>query len=134
MRAIIYVYDELMVVDDTEVISDNKEQLANIAISMLRTTPDAKYAEVWDETSEKMIMKYSLNRKGLPKKESVHPGWGGKRKGAGRKPIGEKTLDVIVRSRVNKETGKYLDSLLDRRAAFIREAIEEKIVREKNKG
>lgn len=128
-KAQITIYDDLVVIDETETFFKNNEQLAGIAVSCLRSTPNAELVEVF--VKGKMKMKFRITSRGKVKKENTHPGWGGARKGAGcpRKEVGR--LGTLVAFRADDEMNDFLNGLLDKKAEFIRQAIREKREREK---
>lgn len=130
-KAQIVIYDDLLVIDETEAFFKDDEQLAGIATSCLRSTPNAEVVEVY--LNGKLKMKFSITRRGKIKSESIHPGWGGARKGAGRKPKGEESVSyATIHLRVNKDLAEFLDAMLDKKCEYIRQAIREK--RERDKG
>lgn len=131
-KAQIIIYDDFVIIDETEAFFKDNEQLAGIASSCLRSTPSAEVVEVY--VKDKLKMKFRITNRGKIKKESLHPGWGGARRGAGCPRKGEGTLEHRIGFRVNSETLKFLDSLLDKKGEFIRQAIKEKRERDKEKG
>ncbi len=128
-KAQIVIYDDLVVIDETETFFKDNEQLAGIAISCLRSTPSAEMVEVF--VRGKLKMKFKITNRGSVKKESIHPNWGGVRPRSGRKPKGEISLNTVIQFRVDKEMYEFLDGMLDKKAEFIRQAIQEKREREK---
>lgn len=123
-KAQIIIYDDLTIMDETEAFYKDNEQLAGIASSCLRSTPNAELVEVY--VKDKLKMKFRITNRGKVKKESIHPGWGGARRGAGCPRKGEGTLEHRIGFRVDNETLEFLDSLLDKKGDFIRQAIKEK--------
>ena len=126
----IIVYDDLCELDETEMLADNRDQAKAVAFNMLRTTQDAKTVECW--AKNKLIMKFNLTKKMkiIPSK-TLHPGWGGRREGAGGPRKGKDALDRILRFRVDSETFEFLESLLNKKGDYIRKAIQEKRERDK---
>lgn len=129
-KAQIIIYDDLVVIDETETFFSDNEQLAGIASSCLRSTAGAELAEVY--VKGKLKFKFRITSRGKIKKESTHPGWGGARPRAGRKSKGEKVLANKVAFRVDNEMLEFLNSLLDEKGDFIRKAVQEKRERESN--
>lgn len=127
-KARIVLYDDLLIIDETEVNFTDKKNLESITTSCLRTTPTAEIAEVY--IHDKLNMKMQLTRKGNPKKLSIHPNWGGRREGSGRKPIGATALTNLIGLRVDDNMLEFLKSLMSKRNEFIRKAIQEKRERE----
>lgn len=122
-KARVVIYDDLLIIDETEINFTDSKNLEAIVASCLRSTPDAEIAEVY--VKGKMKSRMQLTPKGKIKKLSIHPNWGGRREGAGRKKqIGTRTNIIAVR--VDDETWDYLCSLLDKKAEFVRAAIKEK--------
>lgn len=116
--------------DDTEVISDNREQIKNIAHSILKTTPNAEMCEVFNCKDGKMIMKFVVTRKGTIKSANVlHPNWGGRRPGQGAPSKGDKALTNRVVFHVDREMFDFLETL-NSKPEYIRQAIKEKRERE----
>lgn len=130
-KATIYIYDDLLVVDDTETYYTDKNQLESIAKSMLNQTPDGITAEVW--TDKKIILKFRKDRKGriAKMKISLHPNWGGRREGAGAPSKGAAALINRVVLHVNEEMFEFCESLGTEKAEWIRQAISEKRERER---
>lgn len=124
-KARIVIYDDLMMLDETETFYKDKEQLAGVAISCLRSTPDAEMVEVY--VKGKLKLKFSINNRGKVKKERTSR-MGGARRGAGR-PKGQNSILNQVHFRVNDEMFDFLSSL-NNKAAYIRAAIQEKRERE----
>lgn len=126
----IIIYDDMgIMLDDTEVISSNKEQIQKIAESMLKTTSGAEYSEVWND--KRMKMKFVLTRKGNVKSVNVeHPNWGGRRPNSGlhfkNRP---KVYPQRVILRVTEEMYEQLIGM-EKKSDFIRAAIQEKMDRE----
>ena len=128
----IIIYDDMgIMLDDTEVISGNKEQIQKIAESMLKTTNNAEYSEVWND--KRIKMKFSLTSKGRIKSVTnvEHPNWGGVRAGQGRPSLGAKAYRHRIPINVNDEMLGRLENL-NNRASWIRQAIQEKLDREDN--
>lgn len=128
----IVAYDDLAIVDDTEILSENKEQIAAMAASMFSANPDAETVEVYDTKADKMVMRFGLSRRGkvIPMKVRHHPNWGGRREGSGRKPVAN-PLIRLVHVKVDEETANFLDEMDSKaRPAWIRSAIREKRERE----
>ncbi len=131
MRARIVIYDDLMELDDTEVLSNNREQVKSIAHAMLKSTPNAEMCEVYDCKTNKMIMKFVITRKGnIKSSRTIHPNWGGRRPGQGAPSKGDKALVNRVVVHVDKEMFDFLETL-DSKPEYIRQAIKEKMEREK---
>ena len=128
-KAEIKIYDDLMIIDETETFFKDNEQLAGIASSCLRSTPNAEMVEVY--VKNKLKMKFKITNRGKVKKESIHPGWGGARRGAGGPRKGEERLANKVAFRCNNEMLEFLNNLLDKKGEYIRSAIQEKREREK---
>ena len=125
MRARIVVYDDLCILDETEMLSDKKEQIKAVAENALQTTPDAQYAEVYN--GQKLIFRLNLTRRGkLVQAKNLHPGWGGYREGAGWKGKGKEALVNRVVIHVNEEMYDFLDAMGNKRPEWIRQAIREK--------
>jgi len=131
MRKRIVIYDDLCIIDETEVLSNDKAQIKAVAISALQTTPDAESVDVFD--GSKLLMKFNLTRKGkvVPVK-NLHPGWGGYREGAGWKGKGKEALVNRVVIHVNEEMFEFLDKMGNKRPEWIRQAIKEKRERDGN--
>lgn len=130
-KARIVLYDDLVIIDETETFFTDAKNLESIVISCLRTTPGALVAEVY--VKDKLKSKMTLTNKGKPKKMSIHPNWGGRRAGAGGKRKGEEVLSSKVCFRVDEETLEFLKNLLDKKGEYIRKAIQEKRERDKER-
>ena len=66
-KARIIVYDDVGILDESDTLFEDKEQLAGIAKQNLSQTPDAEMVEVW--AGSKLVMKFEYNRK----HKIVHP-------------------------------------------------------------
>lgn len=130
-NALIYFYDDLCLIDDSESVYDDKDQLAKVVESMLRSVQGAVTAEVYDSSSKKMILHFRLTQKGNIKKLRTDRR-GGKRPGAGR-PKKENANVEIVMFRTSEEMKEFLFSL-ENKSEFIRQAIQEKRDREYQQG
>lgn len=129
----IIAYDDLTIVDETEMFSKDREQLKAVATNLFATNSDAETVEVYDLKADKMILKFGINRKGkvIPMKVQHHPNWGGRREGGGRKKIANPLIRQIC-FKVDEETADFLDEMDSRtRPAWLRAAIKEKREREK---
>ena len=104
-KAEIKIYDDLIIIDETETFFNDKEQLARIAIACLRSTPSAEMVEVY--VKDKLKMKFKITNRGKIKKESIHPGWGGARPNSGPKRTGPR-LDQLLQVKVNEKTMEFL--------------------------
>lgn len=130
MKARVVIYDDILIADETEVSYSNMKNLEAITVSCLRSTPGAEIAEAY--SGGKLKLKLQITKRGKIKKLGIHPNWGGRRKGSGRKPIGgDKALSVRVAFRVDIATYEFLQTLLNKKWEFVRAAIREKIEREK---
>lgn len=127
-KAIVYFYDDICCVDDTEILYDKKDQLADIVVAMLRATSDAKTAEAYDAATNNLILKYNVTRNGKVSKIRTSRR-GGSRPGSGRKSKGRESIQHIITLRVNADTYDYLQSLPDK-SLWIRTAIAEKLERD----
>ena len=128
----IVAYDDLAIIDDTDMWSESKEQLANMAASMFSNHSDAETVEVYDLKADKMILKFGINRKGkmIPMKIRHHPNWGGRREGGGRKKSAN-PLDRRIYVNVDEDTDNFLGEMDSKtRPAWLRAAIKEKRERE----
>lgn len=128
----ITVYDDLVILDETEMLSTDKTQISAVATNLLKTTRDAEVAEVYDVTKDKVIMRFVISKGGkvTAAKADHHPNWGGKRPGSGKKPNPDGNL-VAYSVRLSKAVDEYLCNCVDNKAQFIRDAVAEKIEREK---
>lgn len=133
-KAQIIIYDDLMVIDETETFFKDNEQLAGIASSCLRTTPNAEMVEVF--INGKLKMKFKLTNRGKVKKESIHPGWGGARPNSGPKLSGPRKLDHLIAFKISESDFKFLNDMDSfKKTKWLRSAISEKREREeKEKG
>lgn len=129
-KAVVYFYDDICCVDDTEILYDKKDQLADIVVAMLRATAEAKTAEAYDAATNNLILKYNVTRNGKVSKMRTSRR-GGSRPGAGRKSKGMESIQHIITLRVNADTYDYLQSLPDK-SLWIRAAIAEKLERDNN--
>lgn len=128
-KAQIIIYDDLVVIDETETFFKDKEQLASIASTCLRSTPNAEMVEVY--INGKLNMKFKITNRGKVKKESLHPGWGGARPNSGPKPKFGETMDCQISFRVSKSMYDFINSMVSaKRANWLRSAISEKMERE----
>lgn len=129
-KARIVIYDDLVIIDETETFFSNNEQLAGIASSCLRSTPSAEMAEVY--VRDKLKFKFRITNRGKIKKENTHPGWGGARPNSGPKPKGAERLDHILMFKVTKTMFEYVSKMDSfTKTDWLRSAIQEKINREK---
>ena len=63
-KARIVLYDDLVIIDETETFFTDSKNLESIVISCLRTTPGALIAEVY--VKDKLKSKMTLTNKGKP--------------------------------------------------------------------
>ncbi len=134
-KAQIIIYDDLVVIDETETFFKDKEQLAGIAVSCLRSTPSAEMVEVF--IGGKLKMKFKFTNRGKVKKESLHPNWGGARPNSGPKRKHGEILDRQLNFRVSKSMLDFINTMTsNKRGEWLRSAILEKMEREQgnNKG
>lgn len=131
MRARIVIYDDLCILDETEVISRDREQIKNIATNLLKTTPDAESVEVW--VGAQLSMRFKSTKSGNVKAVTniTHPNWGGVRPGQGRPSKGKLAFKNRIVTHVDDETFEYVESK-NNKAGWIRQAIKEKMERESN--
>lgn len=129
MRARIVIYDDLCIIDETEVVSKDRKQIKNIATNLLKTTPDAESVEVW--VSSRLSMKFKTTRGGSVKAVTnvAHPNWGGVREGAGRPSKGKKAFKYRIVTHVDEEMFDYVESR-NNKSEWIRQAVREKMERE----
>lgn len=128
-KAQIIIYDDLMIIDETETFYKDSEQLAGIATSCLRSTPSAEMVEVY--VKKKLKMKFTLTNRGKVKKESIHPNWGGARPNSGPKRKGPR-IDHVVMFRMDDESYDYISKMDSyARANWLRCAVKEKMTSEK---
>lgn len=127
-KARIVIYDDLIIIDETEAYFKNMEQLASVATSILRTTPSAEVVEVY--IKDKLRQRFTVTNRGKVKKANLHPNWGGARPNSGPKRKGEQRLSELLTIKVTQETMDFLSGLLDKKAEWIRQAIREKRDRE----
>lgn len=128
----IVAYDDLAIIDDTDMWSEGKEQLKAVATNLFATNSDAETVEVYDTKADKMILKFGINRKGkvIPMKVQHHPNWGGRREGGGRKKSAN-PLNRRIYVNVDEETDNFLSEMDSKtRPAWLRAAIKEKRERE----
>ena len=127
----IYVYDDLCVVDDTDVLSNDNEQANEIAKSMLNQSSEGITSEVW--ASKKLVAKFKKSRNGniTKVKNPQHPNWGGRRSYQPGRPS-KKELALVNRVvlHVNEEMFQFLDKMGTKKPEWIRQAIQEKRERE----
>ena len=128
-KARIIVYDDVGILDESDTLFEDKEQLAGIAKQNLSQTPDAEMVEVW--AGSKLAMKFEYKHKIVPSK-NLHPRWGGRRDRAGAPSKGAEALVNRVVLHVNDETFDFCESLGRNKAEWIRQAIREKREREGN--
>lgn len=133
MRARIVVYDDYTILDETEVLSDNKKQIEDIAKDMVLSN-DAQSCEVYDTKTKSMIMRFNVTRKGKVVAAKVKKSRaGGARPNAGRKPS-PNSFTRYIAIRVTQDVGQWLDENTGlSMAAWIRAAINEKIERDEKK-
>lgn len=126
MRARIILYDDLCIIDETEVISKDREQIKNIATNLLKTTPSAESAEVW--VSARLTMKFTTTRGGKIKATAnvAHPNWGGARANAGRPSKGKLAFRNRLVTHVDDDMFEYVESK-NNKADWIRQIIREKM-------
>lgn len=130
MKARIVIYDDYEILDETEAIF-TKKQLEDFTTDWLKRTTDAETAEVFDLEKKTMVLKFVKTSRGSIKKaRTLHPNWGGRREGGGRKASPKSFVKQIV-FKVDEETADFLESLYDKKPAYIRAAINEKRAREK---
>ena len=128
----IVAYDDIAIIDDTDMFSESKQQLSDMAANMFSTHPDAETVEVFDIKADKMVLKFGINRKGkvIPMKIQHHPNWGGRREGGGRKKIANPLCRRIYVN-VDENTANFLDEMDSKtRPEWLRKAIKEKRERE----
>ena len=129
-KAVVYFYGDICCVDDTEILYDKRDQLADIVVAMLKASSEAKTAEAYDAATNNLILKYNITRNGKVSKMRTSRR-GGSRPGAGRKSKGRESIQHIITLRVNADTYDYLQSLPDK-SLWIRAAIAEKLERDNN--
>jgi len=132
-KANISIYDDLVIIDETETFFKDMNQLNAIATSVLRSTPRAEMVEVF--VNNKLKLKLRITNRGAVKKESLHPGWGGARPNSGPKRKGP-ALDRCLLFKVTEETYNFINKMDSfTKAKWLRAAIQEKRDREeKEKG
>lgn len=131
IKARIVVFDDLAILDETEIIN-NKDVIGKVANNLLLSTSGAESCEVYDVKSGKMIMRFTLTRKGKVQalKIKTNPNLGGARPGGGRKPS-PNSFTRYIAIRVTQDVGQWLDEHTgNSMAAWIRDAINEKMERE----
>ena len=131
MKARIVIYDDMCIIDETEVESKDKEQIKNIAINLLKTTPDAETAEVWVGKQLSMAFKTMKSGKIKAVTNVAHPNWGGAREKSGRPSKGKLAFRNRIVTHVNDEMYEYVENK-NNKASWIRQAILEKMERESN--
>lgn len=131
-KAIIYVYDDLVTLDDTEMNFKSRDEVAKVAINMLQTTKGAKTAEVYETPKNNLILKFKIARKGKVQKLKLS-NRGGARAGAGAKRKGVQVLDYIIHFRADRDLYEFLNTKLNKKGEYIRAAIIEKMQRENKK-
>ncbi len=131
-KATIMIYDDLVIIDETETFFKDTDQLYAVASSVLRSTPRAEMVEVY--VKEKLKLKLKITNRGAVKKESLHPNWGGARPNSGPKRTGPR-LDFQLSFRVTEETYNFLNNMDSfTKVKWLRAAIQEKRERETEKG
>ncbi len=119
----------MLIIDETDVSYDDIKNLEAVTVACLRSTPGAETIEAY--VGGKLKLKFCLTGKGKAKRLSIHPNWGGRRPGAGRKPVEVgKILSGKVTVHVNQETYEFLQGLYREKGNFVRAAIKEKRERE----
>lgn len=131
MKARIVIYDDLCIIDETEVESRDKEQIKNIAANLLKTTSSAETVEVWVGKQLSMAFKMMKNGKIKAITNVDHPNWGGSRANAGRPSKGKYAFRNRIVTHVDEEMFEYVENK-NNKAAWIRQAIKEKMERESN--
>lgn len=131
-KAIIYVFDDLSVLDDTEMNFKSRDEVAKVAINMLQSTQGAKTAEVYETPKNNLILKFKIARKGKVQKLKLS-NRGGARVGAGAKRKGVQVLDYIIHFRADRDLYEFLNTKLNKKGEYIRAAIIEKMQRENEK-
>lgn len=122
------IYDDLVIIDETETFFKDNDQLYLIASSVLRSTPSAEMVEVY--VKEKLKLRLKITNRGAVKKENLHPGWGGARPNSGPKRKGQR-LDFQLAFRVTEETYNFLNQMDSfTKVKWLRTAIQEKRQRE----
>lgn len=134
MKVRIVIYDDLTILDETEMITSNKEQMVAVASNMLKQNADSETAEIWDKEKEKLITKLAISRKGkITPVKTTHPNWGGKRAGAGPKTVYKDVIMVNLSLRIRPAVDEYLSNITEcSKSDFIRKAIDEAIERREN--
>lgn len=92
-KAVVYFYDDICCVDDTEILYDKRDKLADIVVAMLKASSEAKTAEAYDAATNNLILKYNITRNGKVSKMRTSRR-GGSRPGAGRKARAEKAYSI----------------------------------------
>lgn len=131
-KAIIYVFDDLSVLDDTEMNFKSRDEVAKVAINMLQSTQGAKTAEVYETPKNNLILKFKIARKGKVQKLKLS-NRGGARVGAGAKRKGVQVLDYTIHFRADRDLYEFLNTKLNKKCEYIRAAIIEKMQRENEK-
>lgn len=131
MRARIVIYDDLCIIDETDVETKDKEQIKNIAINLLKTTSGAESSEVW--VGKQLAMAFKMAKGGKIKAVTNvnHPNWGGARPHSGRPSKGKLAFRNRIVTHVDEEMFNYVENK-NNKAAWIRQAIKEKMDRESN--
>lgn len=126
-------YDDLTILDETELWSPNFTHLGNVARSLFGTSGEVKMVEAIEIKTQMVRLKFVRSAKGkiTQVKTPHHPQWGGSR-GGGR-PRAENPIHWEVKFKVDDETHAFLYDTLDSktRPAFLRAAIREKRERDR---
>lgn len=135
IKARIVVYDDYTILDETEIIN-NKDVIGKVANNLLLSTSGAESCEVYDTKANKMIMRFTLTRKGKVLAAKVKTdNRGGRRPNQYGRPPSPNSFTRYIAIRVSQDVGRWLDENTgNSMAAWIRDAINEKIERDKEKG
>lgn len=130
IKARIVVYDDYTILDETEIIN-SKEVISKVANNLLLSTSGAVSCEVYDTKASKMIMRFTLTRKGKVLSAKVKTdNRGGRRPNQHGRPPSPNSFTRYIAIRVSQDVGRWLDENTgESMAAWIRDAINEKIER-----
>lgn len=136
MKATLVIYDGLFELDRTEITYTDERQLREIARAVMADSPGSEYCEVYNSLSLSLVAAYNLSRKGtlteraMPKRK----GRGGWRPGSEKNfgPPRPRIYKADISLPMTEQMLAALEPLGRTRAAYIRQAIAQRLEREGN--
>lgn len=131
-KAIVVTYDDMVILDETEIEYSSNKQLFEFAKDIFISDSNAQSCEIYDKNTRVLIVEMKKTRGGRITTSLTEDYPREKKKVIPRKPENE-CKRFCINLPIRKEMKEHLDTLgRNNRAEFIRTAIKEKWLRDKN--